>query len=356
MRVLFDYQAFEFQKIGGVSRYFSEVMRSLRKYADVDLGLVATDNVYLHGYPRLDSFRYRIFRKLHRSNIECSLRKLRKRDFDVFHPTYFSTYFLDALGNKPMVLTIHDMISELYEIGGGARQSELKRQLVERADHIVAVSENTKTDLMRLFSVPEGRITVIYHGSDQSEVQESHPIFNGQYVLFVGSRWSYKGFEQFMKDMVPILRRRAELYVICTGTAFSESELKLIDSLGIRGRVIQHFAADDLALQNLFSHAVAFVYPSEYEGFGLPILEAYRARCPVILRKASCFPEIAGEAAIFFGSSNGRTDFEEKFEGLYQMTNAQRKALLDAQTARLKLFNWETAARKLAKVYEGVVR
>ena len=102
---------------------------------------------------------------------------------------------------------------------------------------------------------------------------------------------------------------------------------------------------------DLYHYALAFVYPSSYEGFGIPILEAYKADCPVMLNRSSCFPEIAGDAAVYFKMDDVGSDFEEQFETLYHLNSNERNQLLVKQRERLSLYSWEKSAQKLSEVY-----
>ena len=107
---------------------------------------------------------------------------------------------------------------------------------------------------------------------------------------------------------------------------------------------------------DLYHYAQAFVYPSEYEGFGLPILEAYKAECPVVLNQSSCFPEIAGNAAIYFAFDGSIQNLQKCLEDMLSWTPAQRRELIAAQNQRLSLYSWEKAARELADIYRKVAR
>jgi glycosyltransferase involved in cell wall biosynthesis len=106
---------------------------------------------------------------------------------------------------------------------------------------------------------------------------------------------------------------------------------------------------------DLYHYAVTFVYPSAYEGFGMPILEAYKADCPVMLNHASCFPEIAGDAAVYFHISDEASDFEEQFETLYHLNSRERQSLLEKQRERLKLYSWKKSAQEHAAVYQKLL-
>ena len=112
---------------------------------------------------------------------------------------------------------------------------------------------------------------------------------------------------------------------------------------------------NDLELQNLYAHALCFIYPSAYEGFGIPILEAYRANCPVLLNEASCFPEIAQEAAVYFHLDDQLSDLDQVMEDFLRMTDRERDSLLEKQRERLSCFSWQKSAQKLIDLYNSLV-
>ena len=145
----------------------------------------------------------------------------------------------------------------------------------------------------------------------------------------------YKNFIGFCRDCMPILRRHKELKVVCTGKPFTSEELFFFEAFGLADRFVHLFAESSQALLDLYHYAVAFVYPSAYEGFGIPILEAYKADCPVMLNRASCFPEIAGDAAIYFKMKKDSSDFEEQFETLYHLDANERGRIIEKQRKRL---------------------
>ena len=106
----------------------------------------------------------------------------------------------------------------------------------------------------------------------------------------------------------------------------------------------------------MYHQALCFVYPSEYEGFGIPILEAYKASCPVLLNNASCFPEIAGDAAIYFEMDSNSSDIVDKLECIYSMSTEERHVLLKKQRERLALYSWDKSAMKLVEVYKSILQ
>lgn len=385
-RVLMDAQAFDIQTHGGVSRCFAELVSHMPSDIDLRLPILETKNIYLKqkgiapdrnyymeyckGSPTpLKRFWYKFstnirtghwmqWDRMPRWNLFEAERQLIRGEFDVFHPTYYDTYFLSKIGRKPFVLTVHDMIPERYAgiYNFWNHQLKAKRKLIPLASHIVAVSEHTKKDIIDLFGIAPEKITVIYHGIDQKPyvpIPDQNEF--GCYILFVGQRGTYKNFQRFALELSPVLRNHPELSVVCTGEPFSNEESRQLRSIGQQSRFIHKFVQSDEEMMSLYHNALAFVYPSEYEGFGIPILEAYRAGCPVILNRSSCFPEIAGDAAIFFEFNKGGQKLEEKIEDLLSWTPDKKEKFLAIQRERLHLFSWEKAARRLADVYRKVV-
>lgn len=386
MKVLYDYQAFDMQSHGGVTRCFAELYRHRPASLDAEISVLETDNAYLQniGFKktgdvyrnflwRKDSdikrflfklyynIKYGYYSKWDRKpdlNVYDSVSKIRKGDYDVLHPTFFFSYFLAHLGNKPFVITVHDMIPELFPeyFASDDIQIVQKQVVIPKAAHIVAVSEHTKNDLIRLMGIPEDRVSVIYHGADEEPYNPSSVIsYDYEYILFVGDRQLYKNFKSFCCNCAPILKRHHDLMVICTGKPFTKDEISFLETLGVRDCFINIFVQTTQELMDLYHNAVAFVYPSEYEGFGIPILEAYKADCPVMLNHASCFPEIAGDAAIYFDMKDDRSDFEEQFETLYHMDGNERMTLLEKQRVRLQRYSWKKSAKALADVYAKLV-
>lgn len=380
MKILFDHQAFEMQTHGGVSRCFWELYRNLPSGVDGRISIIESDNAYLNiegvkslnytyehfltksnwkGKARL--FLY--YQRMHGNNFvhvnkNNSIKLLKEGDFDIFHPTYFDDYFLDYLNGKPFVLTIHDMIPELYPqyFDRNDLQVRMKQKLAPLASAIIAVSETTKKDILRFLDVPEEKIHVIYHGANIIASSIDKPLFDFPYLLYVGERHFYKRFNEWLREVAVFLNRHKDVKVVCTGRPFSDEETCIMDSLNVRDSFIHYFVENDAQFYSLYHNSIAFVYTSEYEGFGIPILEAYQAGCPVMLNKASCFPEVAGDAAIYFTIMPEGSDFAEKMEMIYRLTPDAKESLLKKQRERLKLYSWTKAAEQLTKVYRNILQ
>lgn len=368
MKILFDHQAFTMQTLGGVSRYFSELMRGInsQKTFETCLSLKYSNNIYLQEYgfhshrPFFKKVSVKGGRRVQRLlNVMHSKSVLKLKDYDLFHPTYYQIYHLPFSLEKPLVLTVHDMTHErLPELFSPFENtSELKRILVKRADKIIAVSESTKLDLIEILNVDPNKIEVVYLGSPlhdgpqrQSKTEVNLP---KKYLLFVGRRSKYKNFNLFLNAAVKLMMKDKDLEIVCTSSnKFSRVEKEAFSRLGISGRIHSYYF-NDSNLEVAYKNAVVFVFPSLYEGFGLPILEAFSASCPVVCSNTSSLPEVAGEGAVYFDPLSEQEVENAMFEVLYNEN--RRKQLISAGKERLMMFSWEKTVKKTIEVYNSVL-
>jgi glycosyltransferase involved in cell wall biosynthesis len=358
MKILFDHQAFSNQKYGGISRYFANLNSGLNAEPGIEstLGLLFTRNAYIHpnDLPLNGFYNNWVDKKSRREkyNKWYCRHLLKQGDFDVFHPTYYNPYFLKYL-NKPFVLTVHDLIHELFPHYFETIDPHTiiyKEQTITRADHIIAISESTKKDIQKFYNVPDDKITVIHHGYQMGAAtgQVAAAKAEDKYLLFVGDRFGYKNFELFVKAVAPLLLKKG-LKLICTGGgSFNDAERKLIAQLNLTNN-IQQVSVTDSELANLYTNAEAFVYPSLYEGFGLPVLEAFYNNCPVIMSNTSSLPEVGGDAAQYFDPLDERS-VAAAIEAVIN-NNPRQNELRVKGAERLKLFGLETCIKKTIDVY-----
>ena len=383
MRILFDYQAFEMQSFGGVSRSYAELISHMQEDGvPCKVGLKESDNAYvkLPGLKPLHHTHNKFFggkkwfkgqrtltRKImqatgHKNdclkiNQEYCIKLLKQQQFDVFEPTFFDPYFLPYLKGKPFVLTVHDMIPELFPQYFPSDDFQIvnKKLLCPLAAAIHVPSHKTKDDLIKILNINPEKIYVIPHGASQISIPKTEvprPIDN-PYLLFVGERRGYKNYNALLHEMAILIQSIPELNLLCTGRQFDEEEKKLISDLGLTNHISHCFANDD-NFYSLYHNAVAFVYPSAYEGFGLPILEAFSCGCPVLLNNASCFPEIGGDAAIYFDIDR-RGALAEHIKAFLQESEQDKANLITRGRERAKLFSWKESARNLTKVYQTIL-
>lgn len=375
MKLLFDYQAFNLQQYGGVSRCYCEMIPLLKEKFECTISVRESDNIHLHESGLIDNLKYchhinwgrlnkynfigkhrinRLYEILF-SNKTYSIKKLKEQNFDLFEPTFYETYFLEYLKDKPFVLNIHDMIPELFpKYFPNDTQAEHKRILCPLATHIFAPTERTKEDLINILNINPEKISIIYRGLTSLPTPDKNILKNKKpYLLYVGTRLNYKNFIPFVNSFSNIIKKRKDLQLICTGPNFSNDEIKLIKELNI-GDNIHHIFADSNKLSSLYSNASAFVFPSLYEGFGLPILEAWSMGCPVLLNNASCFPEVAGDAALYFEMNETKNDFVEVLDCFLDISDEERYNLIQKGFDRLTKYSWKNTTDMISETYNSI--
>jgi len=229
------------------------------------------------------------------------------------------------------------------------------RTLVHKAARVIAISNNTKDDAVREFQLEPSKIEVIHLGNslDHSTESEIEGINNiSPYLLYVGQRNGYKNFHGFVQAVTPLLKEEPFLHVVCVGGGgFSTDELAELGSIGLTDRFAQ-IAATDSQLVYLYKRALAFVFPSLYEGFGLPVVEALSCGCPCILSRSSSLPEMGGDAAVYFEPNSPES-----------MTAAIRIVLGSCETrdrlreighVQAKKFSWDNTATQTLQLYRDV--
>ncbi len=304
----------------------------------------------MSGYGRIaGGLERRLFSRLNKVGALIEL----KKKHDIVHPTYYDPYFIGHYSGN-LVITIHDMIYEKYADTYFNHETitiQQKRKNILVADRIIAISNSTKRDLLYYYpDLDEQKISVIYHGASMSVHEEKSKFsrMNSKpYVLFVGARWIYKNFIRFILAMKPVLDADKDINIFCAGGGeFTREELGLIGKY--RTRVFQAGLSDD-ELADAYRNALCFVFPSEYEGFGIPILEAFACGCPVVCSNTSSFPEVAGDAAEYFDPLD--IDSMSATISAVIHSDSMREELRARGRERLKLFDWDNTARETLECY-----
>lgn len=370
MKILYDSSIFDIQSFGGASKCFCEVINHLPDNVEWELALKTSKNVHLNecGLFRNNSFRqtyhqlkYLVknlgFKKPILANInrDYSISRIRKGNYDVMHHTFSDPYFLKYI-NKPYVYTIHDMTPEIFPQWFNLDESWIKCKsiLCEYAAHIVAISENTKQDAINILGIDPNRISVVHHGGPSVVDIVGDSLIDCPYFLFVGTRSRYKNFEFLLDVFAEIHRLYPDILLVCTGASFSDGELARMKHLGLDTNV-RHLFVSDANLKILYKYSLAFIFPSLNEGFGLPILESYACGCPVILSRVSCFPEIGGDAAIYFDTNDSGQSLFNAMLDIINLSKTERNRLIARGYDRLNSFTWERSALGLTEVYKSVL-
>ncbi|MEO8405481.1 MAG: glycosyltransferase family 1 protein [Chitinophagaceae bacterium] len=375
MKVLFDTQIFDWQINGGISRYFIEVLQRLEKSKEVDVLFSCRHsyNTYIQGTAWLSN--KSVLKKLHfkgklgalkiineKINRPYSNKLLKKGVPDIFHPTYYDPYFLSYLGKKPLVLTVYDLTNEKFNDNTVLTQKVLdwKKKLILAADHIVSISENTRKDIIEFYKIAPEKITTVYlSGGFEPEVKQAPRVADmdsipEKFFLFVGSRSAYKNFNAFIQEAAPVISQENISVVVAGGGPMNADEMNTLKKLGIADKVISYSHVSDVFLSQLYSKAMVFIFPSLYEGFGIPVLEAMQCGCPALLSDNSSLPEVGGNAAAYFDPFTKR-NMQNALMDLVK-NDTQRKRMAEAGIEQAKKFNWDATAQGHIEVYKKIMR
>ncbi len=359
MKILFDHQMFSLQKYGGITKYFCELLKNSPGKFKFNLSLLFSSNHYLKEdqyffkkkivpLPNID-FKGKGFleRKIYSLNKRYSRHSISLNNFDLFHPTFYDNYFFDNL-KKRYVITVHDLIAFKFDCSYKADMYQpLMKKIIKNAERIISISHNTRKDIIETFNVNPEKIDVIYHGYNKPKIKPEKNIY-GRYILFVGLRHGYKNFTIAVNAISTLLKSETDIMLICVGAHFDKSEITQFNRLKISDQVIA-LRVDENSLNNLYAHALLLVYPSLYEGFGMPILEAFANDCPVCLSDASCFPEIAGKAGVYFDPYDQESILAAIIKVIYN--NSYRVQIINLGKERLAEFSWSKTASQTVLSY-----
>lgn len=354
---------FSIQKFGGITRYFCELIKNLPSGNQFSLSLIFSDNHYLEENFRLfrkinilpdKNFKGKYFIRNNLIGINAFYSKycISLNNFDLFHPTFYDNYFFKPL-KKPYIITVHDLIVFKYKDTFYKSEPVISQMeyVIKNANRIIAVSKNTKKDLMEIMNINSDKIDIIYHGYEKQRSGNKTDSAD-KYILYVGHRDRHKNFKTFALAISILFSREKELKLICVGDSFGNDEMALLAKLKIVNRTSTR-KVNDNELNDLYTNALVFVYPSLYEGFGMPILEAFANNCPVCLSNASCFPEIAGEAAVYFEPESPDSILSAIERVIYNKSLAEK--LVQAGQIRLKNYSWTKTAQETLNSYKRAI-
>ena len=299
----------------------------------------------------------KIYPVLNDSNfkINCILNRYRNLDLNrrnekfIFHSSYYRTLCKSVKKKNYVkeVVTIHDFTYERF-IGGVKKwiHAWQKKKAIQSADVVICISENTKNDLLYFYPQFSNKdIRVIYNGvSEQYSIipelkKENH---STPFFLFVGSRTTYKNFDFVVKAVSLV----DGYFLKIVGGSLSKNELKLLQNyLSGRWQLIENI--DNFELNVLYNQAFALMYPSSYEGFGIPIVEAMKAGCPFISLKGSSITEVTGEAGFLMDELN----FDEFYNGV-ELIKINRDKIIELGLLQADLFSWDKCYNEIVNIYK----
>lgn len=290
--------------------------------------------------------------------------RARRAKVDILHQPAFSA---PVFYQGKVVVTVHDLIAIFF----GEEIPFFSRQYFGRwmpfsyrfADHIIAISENTKRDIVRTLGIRQDKISVIYEaaGATYHPVQDPARIkrikaryqTGDRYLLHIGTLNPRKNLSFLIEVFANLIGRSRDLNLVIAGKPgwYYEGLFQQVESLGLTKRVKFLGYVPEQDKPALLTGASAFVFPSRYEGFGLPVLEAMACGCPVVAARVSSIPEVVGEAGILLPLN----DTSAWVRALSRMSQPQfRNKLRLAGLKQARKFTWRKAAEQTIAVYEKV--
>ena len=377
MNILFDHQAFTRQAAGGVSRSFVELARAINQSGNNQARIFAPLhwNLYLEqpgNRPFCTGLHqsrgiFRFWNQRWHLNHAITLLRCQVQPPDILHETWYSSMPYRIPKKIKIATTVHDLIYQIHPEwtdDAKIRSRELSDSL-QRADVVFCVSEHTRMDLLNWVKLDPAKVFTIHHGvttlaisSDfKSPVSDFRPQAAGlqrPYVLYVGQRSSKNKNFALLAEAYAKSGLQAGFQMLCFGGGpFNPAETAMFRKLGCKDEDAIQLSGDDSRLAMAYQHAAVLVYPSLYEGFGLPLLEAMSLGCPVLCSKASCHPEICGPAALYF-DADSTEDLAVNMKLLLHDSHL-REVLVKKGFDQSKLYTWEKSAHQALNAYRSIL-
>jgi len=359
MNIIFDNIIFSLQKSGGGSVYWYELVRRFSKTNNKIKYLEQNrknKNLFRKNLEITNSKRFNLF-PLEIIRFLPVFKKLRKKT--IFH----SSYYRVLLSSKAInVTTIHDFTPEYFFLGISKRINNLQKNFaIRHSDGIICISENTKKDLLKFHPKAANKdIKVIYNGVSDSFFKiknvkkliqaivdtEVKGVLEKSYILYVGHRTNYKNFAIAVETMKEISNN---YHFVIVGEPLNKIEKEYIYSFLSDNDFTVLSKKNNEVLNLLYNQAFCLLYPSSYEGFGIPILEAMKAGCPVVTTNKSSIPEVAGDAAIMIDNISA-LEFQH---AIISLSNDDiRKGLIQKGYAQSAKFSWDKSFNEVMLFYK----
>jgi len=370
MNVLYDYSIFQLQRYGGISRYFYELINRLSTNNEVNVNLVEGFHIneyelskYKDNFGLYHGFKTPSFRGCGYASNKLNKIWFKKTydDFsnlNVFHPTYYRQDIC-KFRKSCVVLTVYDMIHELFESQFKMNDiaNKAKKISIDSSDVIICISENTKKDLIDMYGISKEKVKVVYLANSLNsdgvlgfnELQVKYQI-QKPYILYVGVRKGYKNFSLLLDVYT---NHFSDIFnLVCFGGGkFAQDELQTIKNKNLSNKITLINGSDHV-LASLYKNAFCFIYPSLYEGFGIPPLEAMALGCPVIASNVSSIPEVVKDAGILFNPYSEES-LISSIE-LIQNNESKRKQLIKNGFKQEKRFSWDKVTKETLDVYKNI--
>jgi mannosyltransferase len=350
LNVTLDGIVFGLQNFGGISNYWGRLVRHMDSLQTVDSHLVIPKKIRCSEYDAIwhskSTFTNEVISTAFSRYLDVSI----DQKCDIFHSSY---YRIPKFKSTRYVVTVYDFIYERYGEGFARRvHTWQKLRSIRRADAVICISHATRDDVLRCVpDVDPSRVHVVYLGVDQSVFfpeQTVHVSDIKNTVLYVGQRVAHKRFDL----AVEAIAQCSELSLGIVGPPISSYEAEMLESR-LHGRWHSFGPVTSSRLRELYSTAFAFICPSDYEGFGLPILEAMACGCPVVVANNSSLPEVGGQAALYAHKQSPEF-FAEALTQLYN-SEKDRKLAIEAGLRHVLDFSWDSTFKETLAIYQSAL-
>jgi glycosyltransferase involved in cell wall biosynthesis len=366
LQIILEGRLFEEQALGGISRIYHEI---LPRMCDIDkriLFSILTSGRLMQSLPKhaqIASYasRFPAHRLLRPQTLFWRLQdylraKLQIASFDVGRKAiWHATYFQMPTGWKgPKVVSVYDLIPEKYphffDKGYDNILRERKKHAILAADKVICISESVRSDVLKTYDLPEERAVAvplacgeIFRQMSGADITADFRV-DRPFILYVGMRHHYKNFRTLLSAYAAWPRRN-EIGFLVVGDPWSKEEQKEITAAGLESNILCRPGIPDEELCALYNQALAFVYPSLSEGFGIPLLEAMACGCQIAASRIPAFMEVAGDVPHFFDPLNK----DELIAALEAACFSERtKIRRDDILAR---YSWDHNAHTTLKIY-----
>ena len=358
INIFYDFQIFFKQKFGGASRYFFELGKRIACNATVNFYSPIHINSYFRNI-NSRSFNLFLYKKfifnnyITKINQNLTSNHLKKNSYSIIHPTYYDTEYLKDCKFKKVV-TVFDFIHEKFSNKKKINEfRDEKKYAIENSDFFICVSRNTQKDLINFYNVKEEKTKVIYLAASNIPRVSVYKKMEKPFILYIGNRSGYKNFNILVKAFSTSKELKNNFLLCCFGGGrFTKEENLFFMKNKINQLNVRHLGNNEDFLASIYEQAACLVYPSKYEGFGLPVLEAMQYRCPVICSNTSSIPEVGGNAVEYFNPYDHESLLESIKKVLYGKNYKEK--LVDLGLKRLKFFSWNKCAKETFKVYNKI--
>jgi glycosyltransferase involved in cell wall biosynthesis len=361
LRVLYDHEAFIRHGRSGITRYLSELIREFRAHPDLGIDpvtpyrWVANGHLAegLPGYTRIPlprSVRAQILRRL-------NARRVRRAadGADLVHHSVYEEPMLEAWRARRRISTIYDFTFERFpDLLPEWRTGHLaaKALFIERCDVLICISQTTRDDLLRFHPGLDKPLFVVPLGVGDEFFEPVPARIRGlpdRYLLYVGNRYPHKNVDLLLRAFGDLFHDHPDLHLVLVG-AYLPTETARLEELGIADRTIRLRGVSDQQLPWLYHRAEAFVFPSRYEGFGLPVLEAMAAGCPVAMSDTPALLEVGSDVTLIFEPDDSEETLAQQIERLIS-DRALAESLRGQGRQRAREFTWSRTAELTVAAY-----